>query len=79
VSDQPQSVWLVTAEAVYDHGVWYVGRSLEDAEQYAKDYAPDNDGHHEWRIDEMVLGVPLLPSEPAYRMGVRPRLREVNS
>lgn len=51
-------VWLVVKAGVYDHGCYYVAESREDAERFCRENKPDNDGWHEWRIDEMTVGVP---------------------
>jgi hypothetical protein len=61
-------VWLVTANGVYDHGVWFVGRSLGEAEAFCAEYAPDIDGYHTWEITEMpVSGVPSVSEPPRSR------------
>lgn len=49
-------VWLVTAEGVYDHGVYYVGTTLAEAEAFSHAHSMDNDGYHDWRIERHVVG-----------------------
>lgn len=51
-------LWLVTKVGVYDHGVCYVAETEADALRFTHEYAPDEDGYHEWRIDPIKIGVP---------------------
>ena len=49
-------IWLVIAEGVYDHGVWYATAQRSDAERFVREWVPDGDNRHRWRIDEVRLG-----------------------
>lgn len=57
-AENDDTLWTVTKKGVYDHGVCYVGLTEADAQQFTQDYAPDDDGYHEWRIDRIKVGVP---------------------
>lgn len=73
-------IWLVVAEGVYDHGVWYATGERSDAERFIRDWLPDGDNWHRWRIEQVRLGQEP-EEEPDEEQGggrwhgVRPRRR----
>lgn len=67
-------LYLVTMEAVYDHGCVGVYDTLDAAYERARDLFEHSDGHHSFRVEKVRLGESI---EPRSTLG-RPRglLRE---
>jgi hypothetical protein len=49
-------LYVLIAEAVYDHGVIGVYSSEQEARDVAEEIWPTTDGHHRFRIDMLRLG-----------------------
>lgn len=46
-------MYIIEKEAVYLHGVFWIGSDLEEAKRKADDFAThDSDDHHEWHVRE---------------------------
>ena len=46
-------MYIIEKEAVYLHGVFWMGSDLEEAKKKADEYAShDSDGHHDWHVRE---------------------------
>lgn len=46
-------MYIVEKEAVYLHGVFWIGRDLDEAKRKADEFAAhDSDDHHEWHVRE---------------------------
>lgn len=60
-----ESVWLVVPRGVYYKACVLAARSLDEAQRFCDEWAPDRDGYHGWEIIEMRLGA-VVPDEPAY-------------
>lgn len=54
-------VYLLTMSAVYDHGSAGIFTTRETAEEHARALDARSDGHHDWRINEMLLDEPVEP------------------
>lgn len=52
-------VWIVTMNAVYDHGCGGVFSSEDAARGHAQALADDSDGHHDFRIERLTLDDPV--------------------
>lgn len=52
-------VYVLTMEAVYDHGCGGVFTSRAAAEAHAQALYEDSDRHHDFRIDEVHLDTPV--------------------
>ncbi len=55
MSRSPTTIYVVTLTAVYDHGCLGVFTSLDDAKNHCREMWAESDGHHNFRIDKMVL------------------------
>lgn len=71
------NVYVITMEAVYDHGCGGVFTTRGAAETYARALADDSDGYHDFRVEEYPIDHPVWVSGrfPSWRRGRGQRRR----
>lgn len=53
--------WMITMEAVYDHGIGGIFTDKDAAVAHARALAADSDGHHDFRVDPVTINEPVWP------------------
>jgi hypothetical protein len=54
------TLYLVVMFAVYDHGTCGIFSTAEAADAHARSLYADSDGHHDFRVEEVVVDEPIF-------------------